>query len=263
MLCSNCGRDIPNGQLICPHCGAEVRLVPDYSTVGDMLSQKENSRKNQEQKRKSGSGKKKAGEGKHINPFALTIIFVFALIIFALALKLAIDYRNQGDYDLQLEMAQYNFSEKEYAKAEKYANQAITLEPTRSEPRLLLAESDLEKLWSLLVKYLSMAEDFGPELTGAMFSLELAGKFSLTDAVNEYMDRYREWFLRYVKSCQTAGIIQNQGQPQELIPLGVKLTFFIVYEWSVSGGSFPLRERAFAAMENLYDIAPTYRGIRP
>ena len=140
MLCSNCGRDIPNGQLICPHCGAEVRLVPDYSTVGDMLSQKENSRKNQEQKRKSGSGKKKAGEGKHINPFALTIIFVFALIIFALALKLAIDYRNQGDYDLQLEMAQYNFSEKEYAKAEKYANQAITLEPTRSEPRLLLAE---------------------------------------------------------------------------------------------------------------------------
>lgn len=129
--------------------------------------------------------------------------------------------------------------------------------------RLLLAESDLEKLWSLLVKYLSMAEDFGPELTGAMFSLELAGKFSLTDAVDEYMDRYREWFLRYVKSCQTAGIIQNQGQPQELIPLGVKLTFFIVYEWSVSGGSFPLRERAFAAMENLYDIAPTYRGIRP
>ena len=29
---------------------------------------------------------------------------------------------------------------KEYEKAEKYANQAITLEPTRSEPRLLLAE---------------------------------------------------------------------------------------------------------------------------
>ena len=129
--------------------------------------------------------------------------------------------------------------------------------------RLLLAESDLEKLWSLVVKYLSMAESFGPELTGAIFSLELAGKFSVTGAVNEYMDRYREWFLRYVKSCQTAGIIRNQGEALELVPLGAELTFFIVYEWCARQGSFPLRERVFTAMENLYDIAPTYRGIRP
>ena len=40
--------------------------------------------------------------------------------------------------------------------------------------RLLLADNDLEKLWSLVLKYLSIAENFGPELTGAMLSLELA-----------------------------------------------------------------------------------------
>ena len=140
MLCSNCGREIPNGQLICPHCGAEVRLVPDYSTVGDLLNRNENSRKDQDENRRSGHKKKKGRTGKSLNPFAVVILFVFAVIVFALALKLAIDYRNQGDYDLQLELAQYNFSEKDYARAEKYANQAITLEPNLSEPRLLLAK---------------------------------------------------------------------------------------------------------------------------
>ena len=110
--------------------------------------------------------------------------------------------------------------------------------------RLLLAENDLEKIWILYVKYLSLAEEFGPELT-------------------EYMDRYLEWFLRFVNNCQASDIIRNRSSAQELIPLGVELTFFIVYEWCVSQGSFPLRERAFAAMENLFDIAPEHRGVRP
>ena len=129
--------------------------------------------------------------------------------------------------------------------------------------RLLLAENDLEKIWILYVKYLALAEEFGPELTGALFALELAGKCSITEAVNEYMDRYLEWFLRFVNNCQASDIIRNRSSAQELIPLGVELTFFIVYEWCVSQGSFPLRERAFAAMENLFDIAPEYRGVRP
>ena len=104
-----------------------------------MLNRKESSLKNQEESRKAGQKKKKGRAERRVNPVALTIVMIFGVIIFALALKLAIDYRNQGDYDLQLELAEYNFSEKEYARAEEYANQAMSLEPTRSEPRLLLA----------------------------------------------------------------------------------------------------------------------------
>ena len=128
--------------------------------------------------------------------------------------------------------------------------------------RLLHTENDLEKLWVLYVKYLSLAEEFGPALTGALFSLELSGKLSMTKAVEEYMSRYMEWFVRFVGDCQRSGIIRNHGAPQDLIPAGVKLTFFIVFEWCVSKGAFPLRERAFDAMENFYDIAPEHRGIR-
>ena len=128
---------------------------------------------------------------------------------------------------------------------------------------LLLAERELEKLWILYVKYLSLAEEFGPELTGAMLSLELAGKLSVTGAVEEYMSRYMEYFLRFIANSQSAGIIRNRGEAAELMALGIKLTFFIVYEFCVSQGGFPLRERAFAAMENLFDIDPAHRGLRP
>ena len=31
MKCMNCGADIPEGMLICPDCGTEVQIVPDYN----------------------------------------------------------------------------------------------------------------------------------------------------------------------------------------------------------------------------------------
>ena len=31
MKCVHCGANIPDGQLICPRCNAEVQMVPDYN----------------------------------------------------------------------------------------------------------------------------------------------------------------------------------------------------------------------------------------
>ena len=130
--------------------------------------------------------------------------------------------------------------------------------------RLLLnKDSDLEKLWLLCVKYLSLAESFGPELMAAVFSLELSGKLDLTLAIHEYADKYMDWFVRFARNCQTAGIIRNRSSAESLVPIGMKLTFFIVYEWCISKGAFPLRDRAIEAMETFYDIDPAYRGVRP
>lgn len=38
MKCANCGADIPNGCLICPDCGTEVQMVPDYNPLEDVLA---------------------------------------------------------------------------------------------------------------------------------------------------------------------------------------------------------------------------------
>lgn len=38
MRCRNCGADIPVGMLICPDCGTEVQIVPDYNPLEDVLA---------------------------------------------------------------------------------------------------------------------------------------------------------------------------------------------------------------------------------
>lgn len=38
MRCTNCGYEIPAGMLYCKNCGEEVRIVPDYNPLDDMLT---------------------------------------------------------------------------------------------------------------------------------------------------------------------------------------------------------------------------------
>lgn len=38
MKCMNCGADIPEDQLICPECGQEIQIVPDYNPLDDVLA---------------------------------------------------------------------------------------------------------------------------------------------------------------------------------------------------------------------------------
>ena len=38
MICRHCGANIPDDQLICPECGAEVQMVPDYNPLDDVLT---------------------------------------------------------------------------------------------------------------------------------------------------------------------------------------------------------------------------------
>ena len=40
MRCTHCGANIPDDQLICPVCGAEVQIVPDYNPLEDVLARK-------------------------------------------------------------------------------------------------------------------------------------------------------------------------------------------------------------------------------
>ena len=39
MKCKYCGHEIPDGGLYCDACGNEVRIVPDYNPLDDMLTE--------------------------------------------------------------------------------------------------------------------------------------------------------------------------------------------------------------------------------
>lgn len=39
MKCAKCGAEITYDLGYCPYCGAEVRIVPDYNPLDDMLAE--------------------------------------------------------------------------------------------------------------------------------------------------------------------------------------------------------------------------------
>ena len=39
MICTHCGAEFPDDRLVCPICGTEVQIVPDYNPLDDVLAQ--------------------------------------------------------------------------------------------------------------------------------------------------------------------------------------------------------------------------------
>lgn len=119
----------------------------------------------------------------------------------------------------------------------------------------LNAKNDLDRIWLLYDRYLTLAMEFGPNLTGTLFSLELQKPVG----VFEFFDAFNEWFVKLIRNCQEAGLIRNKNRPEDIVVLGVRIAVGAAYEWCLTGGGFDLREVALAEHEILYDVPPEYR----
>lgn len=120
---------------------------------------------------------------------------------------------------------------------------------------LLEAENDLCRIWLLYDRYLELAVEFGPDLTGALLALELKQPVGILDLFYAFND----WFVRLIKSCQRQGMIRNPNKPEDIVTLGVRIALGAAYEWSRTRGSFDLRETALREHEILYDVPEEYR----
>lgn len=123
--------------------------------------------------------------------------------------------------------------------------------------RFILAENDLERIWSLYHTYLNVALEFGPDVMASLTFVDMQNSIGFMDQF--YL--YNDWFCTLVKSCQQKGIIQNQNDPKALVDAAVYSAFGIMFEWCRVRGEFDLRERAFVAHEAIYNVHPDYRGL--
>ena len=117
------------------------------------------------------------------------------------------------------------------------------------------AKNDLDRIWMLYDRYISLAMEFGPELTATLLSLELQKPVG----VLELFDAFNDWFAILIKNCQEAGMIRNKNRPEDIVTLGVRIAVGAAFEWCHSGGAFDLREVALTEHEILYDVPPEYR----
>ena len=117
------------------------------------------------------------------------------------------------------------------------------------------AANDFERMWILCNRYLTVAIEFGPGLTGALFRLELMGELDVLDTTH----KVDEWMIQLTANSQKAGVILSPEPSEIIAPLGVDIAYYSTYEWCKRKGDFNLRQVVRRRAEATYNIAPQYR----
>lgn len=142
MKCPNCGAEIPHGEVVCPFCGHEVQLVPDYHTVDSMLQEKKKREKEEAKKRQEGKTVQKKGTSHFIGRCIAVIVLTFAL---AGALVYCIHERASNDFAvLKSEALSYQRAGR-YEEAEAVSSELIRRKPTASDLVLIHAQILMEE----------------------------------------------------------------------------------------------------------------------
>jgi AcrR family transcriptional regulator len=120
---------------------------------------------------------------------------------------------------------------------------------------IISAPNDFERMWVICCRYLSLAETFGPELSGSFFRLELLGEIDIIDEVH-IID---EWVTKLAKYAQDMGIILSREPAEIIAPICVSTVYYTTYDWCKRKGSFSLRQSARRTAEAILNVAPEYR----
>ena len=220
MKCRKCNSEIPDGELICPRCGAEINLVPDYRPVEFMIDEKKREdREKQEQrrravqkKRKSRRRKKRVSRKKESRR-SLIMTFLILLLIIAAAFGIIryIRYRNTRSFEYQYERSQEEFLAGNTSSARSYAEKALELSPKSVKCLRLMAqieksEGDLEAA----SKTLEAAIEIDPgniDVYGQLISLYT--ETNDYDSIHELMENCKseEVLLEYADYVCTAPAI--------------------------------------------------------
>ena len=220
MKCRKCNSEIPDGELICPRCGAEINLVPDYRPVEFMIDEKKREdREKQEQRRRAVQKKrkrrrrKKRVSRKKESRRSLIMTFLILLLIIAAAFGIIryIRYRNTRSFEYQYERSQEEFLAGNTSAARSYAEKALELSPKSVKCLRLMAqieksEGDIEAA----SKTLEAAIEIDPgniDVYGQLISLYT--ETNNYDSIHELMENCKseEDLLEYADYVCTAPAI--------------------------------------------------------
>ena len=117
------------------------------------------------------------------------------------------------------------------------------------------AENDFERIWQLFERFITIALEFGPELTSTLFIMQFESPEGIRAAVHSLDDL----FATLAKNCAKVGIIETEEEPELLSKIATDLIVHELYVWCSQNGNFSLRERARQYAEVAYHVKPEYR----
>lgn len=122
---------------------------------------------------------------------------------------------------------------------------------------IITAPNDFERIWSLSLRYIRLAEYLGPVLAGTALCMELQEPFGIMERVNAH----NEWLATLMRNAQANGVIRCRLQPETMIPIINSLMMQTLFEWCCCGGTFSLQSRARGYQEVILDVAPECRTV--
>ena len=199
MKCPICGSDIPEGMLLCPDCGHEIRMVPDYNPLDDVLAQeikdpsdrreaarraaRQAARERAERQRRAQIQRKRREAKKRRDKQRRTLIVLILLLVALAGLTAFLIYWNS--YSGLVSRGKTAYSEQRYSQAQNLLERAIDRKPAGADAydaicKVYLAEDDVESAEELVL--------------------------SAIDSYPEETDLYRVLFDFYIDSKQSSRI---------------------------------------------------------
>lgn len=183
MRCLKCGAAIPEGKMYCPRCGSPVRIVPDYSSLEDLLAdevnevmrddydsapvqqntrntsydtntqamERERRARHEERIRRAEEEERKKNKRASRRKLAVLLVLVCA------ALAVMVYFVLQNSYSFQINKADRCYAEQNYAEALQYYTKASGLRPASGQAKTgmgkcYIAENDLDSAEKILTE---------------------------------------------------------------------------------------------------------------
>lgn len=137
--CKNCGAEIPDGEVVCPICGAEVQLVPDYDGAGLDPLPKETAASD---KPKDAVHETAAESKKRMHPARIALKVILGVLIAAglfCGFRRLVSFQDAESYSLQKKEAERLLAAGNANAALAFAERAEALRPASVDIRTLKA----------------------------------------------------------------------------------------------------------------------------
>ena len=141
-ICDNCGAEIPDGDLFCPKCGAEVHLVPDYETMESRV--RENQMHEEEERAKEAERERIAREealqkkNKRRRTRTILAVCILAAVAAALVSVILVNRHRESSFEYQYSQAKAAYDEKNYSLALDHVEKALQLKKKDKDSEYLL-----------------------------------------------------------------------------------------------------------------------------
>lgn len=256
MKCINCGGEIKPEYKICPYCGTNIQIVPDYSVydedniniivenVKDVETKPEVIEETKEERVKEKDRAEEIAKKRKMKiTIALVLIACMILIIAGVFIKVMIDENQSNSFAYQMKQADKAMFKGDVEIAERYYLRALSLEPNNIEVRLELADLYLNE------EEIDEAEMYLKEV----ISLD-----------SENYDAYRMLFGIYKDAGDTDAVLElKEGVTNERI-----LSIFANYSvdaptLSIKGGTYKSNVKLTISAKKGIEIYYTLDGSDP